>query len=355
MSKNIYIFGAGASYYAIPVVNNINKRLNETLERICQITIPESLKSPIALHNLKTIAEMQHLLKETKDWLMDELGDNSIDTLAKRLSDLNDYQNLTRLKAILSSYLIYEQTKKEKHLKLSEASREIDPRYRDFFARAGKRVGDYVVINSNISILSWNYDLQFEKTYSTYYPNKDLSEFSDLLNSFPSYGNSQNNILTNNDKFNLVKLNGTAGLLYHKSDKKLFSLLRNFKDKGTYTNELLALDIFVNTMNPSLSYTHSPGLKFAFEAKPDGDDLIEKAKNLCHDAEKLIIIGYSFPDFNREFDIEILRNLSSLKEIIIQDYESGYDRNQEILKTILNEKINIKHHKDLEKFYIPPL
>ncbi|MCG6142824.1 hypothetical protein [Leptospira mtsangambouensis] len=354
MSKIIYLIGAGASYYSIPVVNNINYRLNETLERITQLTIPENLKSQYALHNLKTITKMQTLLKETKDWLIEELGDNSIDTLAKRLSDLNDYENLIKLKAALSCYLIYEQTKKEKWNKLAEASREIDPRYKDFFARAAKRSENYVQINNNISILSWNYDLQFEKTYATYYPDKDLGEFSDLLNSFPSYGKSKNDILVNNEKFNLVKLNGTAGLLYYKNDDKLFPLFKNFKENNTYSKELLALDVFTNTLISSLSYTHSPGLKFAFEASKDQDTPIEKAKILCRDAEKLIIIGYSFPDFNREFDAAILKNLSSVKEIIIQDYVSGYERNLEIINTIIDDKIIIKHHKDLDKFYIPP-
>ena len=66
-----------------------------------------------------------------------------------------------------------------------------------------------------------------------------------------------------------------------------------------------------------------------------------------------VVIGYSFPYFNREIDRAIFAEMPNLKTIYIQD--PSPDAVEPSLRAILPEGSNVKiqHQKDCTQFYLP--
>jgi hypothetical protein len=82
--------------------------------------------------------------------------------------------------------------------------------------------------------------------------------------------------------------------------------------------------------------------------------IIETAKSANAQTNVLVIIGYSFPFFNRIIDRTILQKMESLQDIYIQSPEADNIRDR--LKSILPNfnQNNIHPIKDLKQFFLPP-
>jgi len=85
---------------------------------------------------------------------------------------------------------------------------------------------------------------------------------------------------------------------------------------------------------------------------------INQSYNLIINTDILVIIGYSFPNFNREVDKKIFSSINGMKDIkiIIQvpEIEEFEKIKQRIL--IINENIDkndISQNSDRDQFYIP--
>src|SRR6478736_2691668 len=99
MTKNVtYIFGAGASAHAIPVVKSFNARL-ELFFKFLEKLRGEHLKYAIEFRN-----DVQYILEESKKH-------STIDTLAKKYFHTlqNNQAELKKLKNVLTVFLLYEQ------------------------------------------------------------------------------------------------------------------------------------------------------------------------------------------------------------------------------------------------------
>ena len=67
----------------------------------------------------------------------------------------------------------------------------------------------------------------------------------------------------------------------------------------------------------------------------------------------LIIIGYSFPFFNRDIDRGILNRMKNLNKIYVQVPEKDHNAIKERLESLRSDLPEIAFIKDIELFYIP--
>jgi hypothetical protein len=146
-----YLLGAGASYNALPIVNQINSRLedfqNKTI-RMPNIGLPNFFTKygdEMVDEWGPSKSEIMNDLGKSVRWLIDENSKHfSIDTFAKKLYLQEDFQNLHRLKITLSCFFVYLQ------------NTGFDNRYDSFFASV---LDNLKVLPTNLKFLSWNYDI----------------------------------------------------------------------------------------------------------------------------------------------------------------------------------------------------
>jgi hypothetical protein len=95
MVNNItYLFGAGASYNAIPLVNTFSKKLNKFRNWIN--------KSPTKASEAK-----DNFIRDLTMVYAGCRNHYSIDTFAKKLFITQQYEDLKRVKRILDAFLLY--------------------------------------------------------------------------------------------------------------------------------------------------------------------------------------------------------------------------------------------------------
>lgn len=204
-----YLFGAGASAKALPIVKELPTRMRSFIE---------SLKDPILddipfndlpfRHSPKQL--QQELINHLENFLVKIKEHASVDTYAKKLLITNRLEEYQILKAVLSSFFIYEQH-----------NNKVDDRYDSFFASLIDSDG---LLPRNVKILSWNYDYQFEKAYAEYSQNYSLSDNQKRLNIHHSRCRN-----TFHDSFSIFKINGTTGY-YSKSRSDVFNIKNDFKE-----------------------------------------------------------------------------------------------------------------------------
>ncbi|WP_448529231.1 hypothetical protein [Raineya sp.] len=142
-------------------------------------------------------AEIHKTLIEDIEWLLSHSENHaSIDTFAKKLFIKGKHDDLNKLKAAFSVYLIVEQL-------INKA----DKRYDSFYASLLNH--NYYEFPPNLRILSWNYDSQFELAFSDYTDSKNIDSNKSYLNVITKYTYDK----PRGSKFCLLKLNGTTNIL----------------------------------------------------------------------------------------------------------------------------------------------
>jgi hypothetical protein len=230
-----------------------------------------------------------------------------------------------------------------------------DFRYDSFWASVLNN--DPKKLPDNIKMLSWNYDFQLEKSYSSF-NDVETVEFSraHLKINSKSISPIIYNYQPPDHKFEFIKLNGTTSF-YSLIGKKSYDEIDSF----TFENE----SDFLNWILPQYYYLNHPhtrtdlvtNLSFAWENDNNiGNNIVEKAKDISADTETLIVIGYSFPYFNREIDKDILTSMQYLERIYIQDVNPNpiITRLKTFkLKEILRRDIEVIPWTDIDQFLIP--
>lgn len=331
-TKNItYLLGAGASANALPVINNLNDRLQQFLYYLNEITITWKESSDI-----KNIKEYYNLLK----WLSDESKfHQSIDTFAKKLY-LTDKKSFVNLKKALIFYFILEQSIKLDELENFENKNipkefkneslhtvnetQLDKRYDNLIASLLNKNGDEIEVNQHIKILTWNYDIQFELALKRYFQT-NIEGVKELLHIFPSkfWSKNYNNNIITDDKFIIVKLNGEAYLSenLNYSPQSKDSIVDTLQFGGAKFIDIIGfiIEYIKRIENDKSSFElNLQNFTFAWEdQKPNGYyNLFNLIQKFSEKTDVLIVIGYSFPYFNSDIDRKIL-NWMKPKEIII--------------------------------------
>lgn len=359
MSRVTYLLGAGASYgdrrkdehgqiigfiRGLPVVNEFAQALHLLQtgeERGTGVRIPvgEAEKRGVTLKQYEDVNHKLSLLQQAC------ASFPTIDTLAKQLyvtgrpfrasdKEMIDYDELKRY--ISAAFLMMQ----------SEEKRDL--RYDGFIASLIDRKREF----PPMTILSWNYDVQFELAYSGYYTREryiptlweDLNVFNKM---YPTDFDA-------NKPFAMIKLNGTA--LFTDNTLDAWQV-------GTIGVNRVTDCFFGGDKEKPFQYgykylngeNYQNMLSYAWEEKNMAalDNAIEKR---VYDTEELIVIGYSFPYVNNKMDSFILESMPRLRKVIIQDLDDKFEDVKERIEAILeggNKKIEIVHKKNLQQFYIP--
>lgn len=356
--KNItYLIGAGASFHSLPLIKTMNLRMRAYSTFLKVQKEKNSIK-----HNF-----IDTFIKDF-DYLIEiESERTSIDAYAKELylrGETHSNLELVRLKTLLSSFFIFEQLAKPNdliflsdELDLSilphsryalkdeiqkDIKRTVDKRYPTFW-------GTYLDIPTgrlpdNIKIISWNYDMQFESSYSSI-KDYSLELTQQNLQVYPSPL-----ITIDLAKSCILKLNGTAGLYNDGTSKKLFNHF-DFREHTLMTN----LDYLIEPYAQNYHRVFSrPLFSFAWETDSIPVQTREWAKKIIEETEILVIIGYSFPDFNRTVDRKIFSSIPKLSKVYYQIPKEEQSELIDGLDSINPELQKItKPINNLSTFYIP--
>ncbi|MBA3817104.1 MAG: hypothetical protein H0X29_11420 [Parachlamydiaceae bacterium] len=267
----------------------------------------------------------------------------SVDTYAKKLTVTEGgIHGLWDFKMTLIAYFLYWQL-----------ANLPDKRY-DFLIAGVMHLGtgaSYFSMPPNVDVITWNYDLQFEIAFAKYKKLKTIDAVIQEVNCFPRPGNfSIFNQPQVNDpyakKFSILKLNGTAGLHYD-------STLINTNGELSYPlNNPINSDFIFDGPQSGAELTNAilkhyqamvsstaPGSKYnnLFSYAWESTSVVPPRYIIKEpfDTEVLVIIGYSFPTFNRYVDRFLFENMPKLSKIYYQDPKPQIDV---LTKSILSDQ-----------------
>lgn len=322
MANITYLLGAGASANALPLIKN-NKDSNN-------VGLAEDLKKFVEGQKGSVLSD-----KPSYDYLIHLVAKSiefgSPDLYAKFLLETGDDISYNLLKKLLSNYFNYKEELQQTGPNPSDQGC-FDKRSLAFLTT----ITQHRQIPNNIKILSWNYDRQIETAA------KKLKSVNsggyNTVQGFTCWPNCQDGFDSKKLPF-LLHLNGVAG--YDYSEQSFAE-----KNKGVY-----------NYKSPDAT----PLLSFAWEEESNDskrifhEQRLPFARELAAETEILVIIGYSFPFFNRKIDDEIFKAMKkTLTKIYFQDPIS--DGSQ--LKTQFDLKSDIKsggitHISQKDYYHIP--
>lgn len=314
-----YLLGAGASANALPLVkaNTVNGKLSLPKELLLFVRDNEKslIKSNVGWDN----AEIQDLLGICTNCV--EFG--TPDLYAKYLLETGDMERYEQLKSLLSYYFKYEQ----------EVKKAFDRRALTFLTT----ISENRRIPDSIRIISWNYDYQIEIAAEKLKPVSGRS--LQKIRNFTCWPNDRDGEQRYTTKPFLLHLNGVVGMVHSDS---------NFYD---YVDGSFTL---------SLTKGQEHLVSFAWEDEDKSskrlflNQRIDVAREIAGDTEILVIIGYSFPFFNRKIDKVIIDAMrESLQKIYFQD--PFIDGSQLKTQFDLSPKVsqNIEHITQVENYHIP--
>lgn len=212
MSKIIYYLGAGASYGSketreyvkddsneqilyvhegLPVVNEIAPALLGFKHSISSTNIDANNSYPFFSYyqekGSSILSEKAELIRDIDMLYKATVEHATIDTYAKILFLTNRNSEFKKLKNILCTFFVWTQT-------LNKADR----RYDTFLANV---LDNRLFLPKDISVISWNYDSQFEKVYRYYSVKKKISIYEK---------NYEGQIDLSRDDGKIFKVNGSA-------------------------------------------------------------------------------------------------------------------------------------------------
>jgi hypothetical protein len=317
-SKLLYLLGAGASCQALPLVMDFPKRLTNFttyLHNMQMGTINKALNTG----NISS-EDIKALLDSTK-WLTENASKHaSIDTFAKKLYFKQDIANLKRLKAVLSTFLVVEQ-----------ARNNVDKRYDSFLASVLETEPfERIKIPDSIRILTWNYDTQLEKALY------DFCEDENLVLK----------LVTFNRK--ICRINGYCGTNPEGHVGPEFKAIWSRDKKQAY---LMGISLFKSYMQGNS--TPDLNIRFSWESITK-TILNNRIRELdLSDISIIVIVGYSFPYFNRDIDGYIFSNLTNAKTIYLQYPDGAHAAIEERIDRIKRSEAKIVKVKGVDLFYIP--
>ena len=374
MGKKItYLLGAGASFNALPIIDELPAKLNFFISIIQEaINFKDGgLESEYKCHKedlLGFINEIQNLIQELK-------SHKTIDTLAKKYYLIKEKENqLITLKKILIVYFLFEQIFPSANFRIINGKvveKEIpDKRYDSLLATIISNKRDDLTLSKDFKIITWNYDMQFELAYNQYLINKQFSEIQSALQAIPSAVFLSEEEYFNFDKFGIVRLNGFAGF-------PSLDICKKMSSDNRIQIKVVDLISYLFQKFRTIDNTELGVFNYSWESLDQIEiihnkinKLREIAKEIIRNTDILVVIGYSFPIFNRSVDKEILETIGKLEKIYIQDInakelsslvDSSFNINKyasvsygAIVTQEKGEKVDIIPISSVEQFFIPP-
>jgi hypothetical protein len=357
MSKpNItYYLGAGASYNAYPILTELGVRMIGFAKRYLSI-------KAVPANKLNFDSLVKHETQFAWAWDIGYFGNKAldygtIDTYAKVLMLNGEEKQLARLKAALSTFITLwefvddEYVKPTFRMKSEDNGKrifaDVDKRYLALLSNFLER--DEVSINraDTINFISWNYDFQVQRAIGKL-----------ILNEFDYWRINVHlpfdQFSTSSSPLSLTQLNGYAGFWSTKESPEVVIGVRNAK--FTLDQSLDDLDhIVASTTRGEINWDNL--INYAWEKSELVSERRERAKEIIRNTNTLIIIGYSFPSFNREIDRELFNEIQPGTHVVYQDPNA----NEEILNHLLpsaglpnrTNGITTKILKETNQFHLP--
>lgn len=328
--KITYLLGAGASAEALPLIKS-NKKDNIE-HKDSEKGLPESLQDFLNQYEkewtVKTINGetgpdhgMLETFRKLNDIAANCLKFGTPDLFAKFLYEKNprDNESYLLLKTLISNYFTLKQYSDSIGRGLGH--RSFDQRSLVFLST----ISEDGKLPQNVKIVSWNYDEQLEIA-----ARKLNSNDENYLTSWPNQ-----NVDYKGDYF-LLHLNGVAGWDYKNFAQELP------KEFSTYKN---------------FHFSRNPLLSFAWEKKENHnyniffDQRLEVLEKMVAGTEILVIIGYSFPFFNRKIDEKIFRLLDEKVQIFYQDPNA--ENKISLIKKLFKISNTIEPITYTEQYFVP--
>lgn len=324
-TKSISHISCANIHEGMPLVVEIPQRILYICDLIrnSECTPDLSVKTVNSMPSIKFTKEL--LVKDLM-WLYEgAIKHATIDTFAKKLYLTGKTEEYNKVKKLLAIYFVIEQI-----------INKPDARYDTFLANV---LTQDLKIPDRIKILTWNYDSQFEIAFNEY--KGQINNPRDV----GCYSLHDNDLTTPPSIF---KINGTASF-------KDWGSLANVKNKSNKLSKEI-VDKIIKAYKDDISL-----LSFAWEntgVKDSNTTLRTFIQNIQY-AKTLVVIGYTFPFFNRLVDKAIIGSLNNLKKIYIQDPKAN-----EVAQSI--DAVLVSHQKppinqlsiipitNCDQFYLPP-
>lgn len=341
MSRTIYYLGAGASYgrrgedkkiiEGIPVVSEIPEQfalfqayietavIPSDCEMVFQNTYRQSA-SNIESERLDMLYDIDQLIKGIQEHA-------TIDTYARKLYLTGRACEFKKLKSVLCAFFVW-----------AQLVYKPDGRYDTFLANVLEEGN--LMLPKDISIVSWNYDSQIENAYKAYNHNSKLPLFEkNIQGEWPQQPNHDV----------IIKINGSATF----EDKSTIQYIKDDEKNMPAALQIIEFyhDSQVDTSGIGLDFkTH---LSFAWEKSTNNEKIKSTLTQTINDTEIVVVIGYSFPFFNRVTDRAIFSGMPNLKKVYVQDINP--DAVIQAIHAVLpsDRIVNIEPIKNCGQFYLP--
>lgn len=352
MAKVVYLLGAGASrgrrfsdkenftidptiskndiIEGLPVVTEIPERLQYVIDILENTTIEDDKNKVICYSPaIDVISGLQDIIKGLK-WLKDESQAHAtIDTFAKKLYLKKQFEDFDKVKKLLAIYFTFEQI-----------INKTDSRYDTFLANV---LDEQISIPSEICIVTWNYDSFLELAFKEYVD--EVKYPCDVGCCSINDGN------IDYSKVHTFKVNGVA------SFDKWFSIAKVTSQSSTIIKDEILIDLIFSY------YKEKSLLCFAWEndIQESNSPFLSALKSRIKEAKTLVVIGYTFPFFNRQTDRWLIKNMPGLETIYIQDPQADklLQNIYSVIPPIKRETsgkflISVIPINNTDQFYLPP-
>ena len=331
MNDITYIFGAGASCQAMPLVENFTLRFG------------------IFKKWLMSDQNIYEIIKEDLEEFLGAIESHlSFDTYFKKLFHQGKTDLIEKGKKVLVQYFLFEHLLETDTFRVLSSNIDIpdsakkkfkvDPRYDALIAGLLKPIPAGTRFHTKINFITWNYDTHLITALKNFLaPQKTFTEFIEKYHGGISFGISEE-----------VKLFHLNGFINHPTLNTIPTAqnLLNYRSHsiGAETNELKAA---------------AKEIKFAWEQDLNFGIL----QNCIKNSNTVIMVGYSLPLYNREIDTAYLsqeglfgktliiqnKNPKDIADVLAADFNiSQWDE-----FTPEEEKITIKQSSNCNSFIIP--
>ena len=270
----------------------------------------------------------------------------SFDTYFKKLFHFGKHDKINLGKRLLNLYFMWEHSQssvKHKEELIKDGFKKealFDKRYDALIAGLLEPVSGKSKPLCKVNFVSWNYDINLLNSIKNFfYPELNYSDFFKKIN-------KNEFVWEIEDGIKIINING----YFYSSE---FNGCKNLTDIGI---DSIITDKIFNGYGESTDIdADADRIRFAWErSESDRNSLTEHLIKVISASENIVVIGYTFPLYNRLIDLKYLtQNDLVNKDIIVQDPNAELIKQN--IKDIygLGKRGKIKTITDCDSFYVP--
>jgi hypothetical protein len=335
--KITFLLGAGASRNACPILKEQGEKMIELARIYFENPNYEFEEKP------KDLDEKNRVMWDIGFFGSMSLKFGTIDTYAKKLS-LNNSPELSRLKLSVSLFFTIWQLTNNKILKSrnSISFDNIDRRYISLMASIVEQYNRISCkIKDNIRFVTWNYDLQLEYAFKSFC--RDGVSWDDISNDLRFRISDYSA-----PKLEICHLNGYHG--FYNTENGEYQILD--RTDSMEISDILDNISFTSTSLSQRKIDISNHINYAWENNKQAETIRKEAFRIFSETDIVIIIGYSFPNFNKDIDKKLFDQLRGRQTKV---YYQDPNASQVLIQQIVNseECDVICEQKKLDNFILP--